>query len=312
MTSYNEGDEICGYCLSNRTGLPFTDLRETAKWRRTFPLTKEQFVARFGEPRHPLLDSGLVTQQFFRIDIMHSFDCNGLTAIVAGSVLWHLVACPTDKAMRELGPTQDARLASINNKMAMYQSEHMTPSPMPRLALQNLTLSQQSASFACLHGVVIKAANTRHLMPFVSCLAHEYLTANDPMEISALKVVDSLCKFYELIYTADMFLTTAEKRLCRDLLLRLGKHFQNAAYISRRNGGVLFYTTFKVHVCQHVAEQAFMLNPRYLQNYQDEGLVGRVAGIFKGCKSGPFRKVIQRSALTKYIVGLCLKYHGLA
>ena len=31
MTSYNEGDEVCGFCLANRSDLPFTDAHTSAK-----------------------------------------------------------------------------------------------------------------------------------------------------------------------------------------------------------------------------------------------------------------------------------------
>ena len=87
MTNYNEGDEVCGYCLGNRSGIPFTDLLKSARWRGTCPLSRAAFFARFARPHHPLVDSILVTQYFYRQDWMHTYNCNGVDSTAIGSVL---------------------------------------------------------------------------------------------------------------------------------------------------------------------------------------------------------------------------------
>ena len=41
LVNYNGGDEVCQYCLANRTSRPYTDLQEDAAWRPTANLTNE-------------------------------------------------------------------------------------------------------------------------------------------------------------------------------------------------------------------------------------------------------------------------------
>ena len=108
-----------------------------------------------------------------------------------------------------------------------------------------------------------------------------------------------------------MFFTACEKTSFKNATLKFGRHFQKAAHLSRQEGGVLFYTTFKFHLVQHVADQAIMLNPRFLQNYQQEGLVGRIADIFSSTANGPRGKAMHKTALIKYLLGMTLRYEDL-
>ena len=47
LASYNDKGDICGYCLANRTDIPFTDCQDDARWIETYPLKHE--VLRVGQ-----------------------------------------------------------------------------------------------------------------------------------------------------------------------------------------------------------------------------------------------------------------------
>lgn len=71
-----------------------------------------------------------------------------------------------------------------------------------------------------------------------------------------------------------------------------------------RTGLCLWNIKPKLHYLQHLVLQAGLINPRYTQNYKEEGFVGRLAVLYRSCANGPFHRTAQKSVLTKYIVGL--------
>ena len=79
-------DEICGFCLANRTDMPYTDLRP--RWRATEIGTTVAFKERLKRPLHPLADAPFFT---FWLDIMHLWDCKGVWPLLMGGALWMLV-----------------------------------------------------------------------------------------------------------------------------------------------------------------------------------------------------------------------------
>ena len=57
----------------------------------------------------------------------------------------------------------------------------------------------------------------------------------------------------------------------------------------------------------HLGDQAATINPRFVQTYGSEGLVGKIATIYKKSQSGPFMRTHQQKILRKYTVGLALQ-----
>ena len=41
LASYNAEHELCGYCLANRSDIPYTDCQDDSCWRETCPLKPE-------------------------------------------------------------------------------------------------------------------------------------------------------------------------------------------------------------------------------------------------------------------------------
>ena len=76
-------------------------------------------------------------------------------------------------------------------------------------------------------------------------------------------------------------------------------------------GDVLWNLTPKVHYMQHVCEQAALINPRYLQSYLEEGIVGKLCLLYKSSSNGPDRSASRQfQVLTKYLCGVQLRSMG--
>ena len=87
LPSTSTPDQICGFCMANRTTMPYTDLRPSATWWATEIGTTVAFKERLKRPHQPLIDAPFFTFWFFRLDIMHLWDCKGLWPIMMGGVL---------------------------------------------------------------------------------------------------------------------------------------------------------------------------------------------------------------------------------
>ena len=83
---YN-GPEPCTECRSNRTNLPYTDVRADSLWRATEISRTADWIARARIPLHPLLSSSFLWRGFLPLDLMHLLDCNGVANIVGGSII---------------------------------------------------------------------------------------------------------------------------------------------------------------------------------------------------------------------------------
>ena len=229
---------------------------------------------------------------------MHVIDLRGLLAIAAGSLLWKLVS-----SVRRLGLTNPVRLQNINIQMQEYQANHGTAHRMPPLRMSNL----RDDGWAVLNGAVVKAANTRNLLPFLNHLANEYFAAHGAYASSVRKVFASLMTIERILYSSEMFLSDEEKANFQAAFLRLGRHWQLLRALSAEAHENLWQITPKVHIAQHFPEQANLINPTATQCYSEESLIGVMTKIWQAAARGPYDAVIQRKTLNRYWVGLELR-----
>jgi hypothetical protein len=171
-------------------------------------MTNEFFMSRLTMTGHPLVDG------------MHAFDNNGLCNIVTGSTLLKLV-----REEHRLGPNQQARMDAINAKMDTFYSGRSVSCRLKNLRIQDLKLSDGTDEWAMMHGKRCKAAATRHIAPFVASLAREYFDGPHPKHRSIVKVAESLCGIYDVLYSSDMFLTDVQLAELRQRTISLGRHF---------------------------------------------------------------------------------------
>ena len=164
--------------------------------------------------------------------------------------------------------------------------------------------------FPELHGPAVKAANTRALTPYAVNL-QQRLTTENPSDLNkhALKVIESLQACYNMFYGAGYFLPPAEIERLDFLLSRLGRNYQVLSVQTSAAGLAAWKQTPKLHYAvAHLSAQAALINPRFTQTYGSEGLVGKVAAIYRMSQNGPFRAGVQRKILLKYRTGMALDF----
>ena len=58
----------------------------------------------------------------------------------------------------------------------------------------------------------------------------------------------------------------------------------------------------------HLGSQALLINPRFVQTYGSEGLVGKICAIYKASLNGPYAAGLQQSIFEKYCTGMALSF----
>ena len=156
----------------------------------------------------------------------------------------------------------------------------------------------------------MKAANTRSCVPFALALQRRATeecatTVNKHM----LKVVESLDVLYNVLYSGECFLSADELRNVEHNLLRLGQNYGRLSALAAESGEQMWRMTPKLHYAVgHLSEQVLLVNPRFVQTYGSESLVGKIAAVYKNSQDGPFAAGLQRKVLTKYRLGLLLLF----
>ena len=250
-------------------------------------------------PTHPLAASHYWNKYFPRYDPMHVNDHRGVISHTAGSILSKLVS-----SCRRLGRTQQQRLNQINALMKEHQKNHNTAHRMPTLRLQDL---KATGGWGCLTGRVVKAANTRAMLPFLLELVEEYFGGAESYDRSVRKVVASLVGIQKIFYSSGMFISDEKQTELKTHFERYERHWQNLRHLSdlvRENN---WQITPKVHYSCHFVDLAKLINPVSTQCYGEESLIGRVAKIWRASASGPYHATIQRTTLNRYWVGLELR-----
>jgi hypothetical protein len=297
LPHYSSADENCAECLCNRGNRPYTDLQEGAAWRPTESMPYESYRARPRVPEHPLVASKFMSRWFLYPDLMRMMDCKGVSAICFGGITVRLTREPA------LGNNIPDRLKVINNKLAEHYRLRPGTHRLPRIAQSNLLVD----GWAVLHGPAVKAANTRHASSFFKEVAAEYLShgsAFDQHMASAARLLD---EFYSILYAAPRFPDDDVINRLRSVCTAFGEAFMWCREYSRRDGLLWWEITSKVHKMQHVPMMAKIINPRHLQCYASESLIGTTTKVWKRSMSGRYKKRVQKVVLTKRVLGVLLR-----
>ena len=250
-------------------------------------------------PLHPLLASRFAWRFLTPLDLMHVGDCNGVANIIAGSVIKPLVLYE-----RRLGNNQEERLQAINERMQRFYDERPGYSRMAPLRVGNLT----SEGWCVLNGSTVKAANTRALSPFlVELAAHFYDNDDDEYSRLAQRATRCLDRLYVIIYTEGVFLSASALAEFRRVLLRFGMAIQQLRELARARNLLAWNMTPKVHMFQHMDQQAAVVNPRVIHNYSEESQIGTTTAVWRRSASGRYRRTVQRIVLCKRLVSLMIR-----
>ena len=159
-------------------------------------------------------------------------------------------------------------------------------------------------------GQLVKAANTRSVVPYLLEFQRRACRANNsPQNRHIFKVIESLQKPYDIFYGAAYFLSTAEKSAVYKHCNRLGPNYQVLAVDATREGKLLWKQQPKLHyIVGHLPVQARLINPRVVQGYTSESMVGTMADIYKKSMCGPHHKHVQRTFATKYCTAMLIDW----
>ena len=119
--------------------------------------------------------------------------------------------------------------------------------------------------------------------------------------------VDALDAMYQILYTANMFLSPREAAALSHAVTEFGLQYQRLREISRRSGILGFAVTPKVHKYQHLPRIAESINPRFCQNYAEEATMGTVSATWAGSATGQYMANVQEVVLAKRLVALLLR-----
>jgi len=154
-------------------------------------------------------------------------------------------------------------------------------------------------NWANLTGPAIKAAATRAAAPWLRDLSIDFFTQDTDLDRAVLGLSGNLATFYEILYSQGRFLSEdAEARLgvvCR----AMGAGYMLLRNMSREAKLLHFKITPKVHKVQHIPFLANCMNPRFVQNYAEESLIGTCTKIWGRSMAGRHHRFVQRNALTK-------------
>eukprot|EP00974_Lingulodinium_polyedra_P117645 11164045-Lingulodinium_polyedra.AAC.1 len=123
-----------------------------------------------------------------------------------------------------------------------------------------------------------------------------------------LKVVTALMNVHTVFANASFFPRSEEKATLESNLYKFGMHYQWLAVNAFESEHKTRWNTKpKVHfVVGHLGWQASLINPKFVQGYTSESMVGTLTEIYGLSMSGPYADKIQDLALKKYRTGLKL------
>jgi hypothetical protein len=115
---------------------------------------------------------------------------------------------------------------------------------------------------------------------------------------------ESLADWYKLVYAGGLVLSTDQYRAQLKSMLQCLRSFQWLAFESTANARMEWKLIPKLHYAAELALQGRLINPRFVQTYSGESLVGRLETMYAAAANGPYHATIQQTVLRKYLVGL--------
>ena len=301
LQHYN-GARVCMECKADTVVLPHNNFAEDAEWR-TSRHSPQEYLDAIRRPLHDLVRHPFFNRLTYRYDLLHLLDHHGLTSQVVGNILYAHLAGDREADVLP-GTNTEERLGFLNaDILAFYQANHVS-NRLPALTMGNI----KSDIFPELKGNGVKAANSRSIMPYIAELQARAVALN-PTRIQRhmLRVAQSLNEAYNIFYCDDVFLSPSAVASLGDHLTKLGRHYQVLQNKALADNKTRWKTLVKTHyVVGHLAGQAALINPRAVQSYASESMVGQICGIYKGSRNGPYLAQVQSVTMTKYRTGLKL------
>ena len=199
------------------------------------------------------------------IDVLHCLD-QGMSLHIIGNVFNDILKRHALAANRKQGAQQIYNLYRAwckENKVHYRISSVFKP--------ETIRQRGEPPKFRC------KAAQARHIVPFVVKLAkeHDDGTRHDRLKIAC---VEALADFYEMIEVKPRRFTDDDMQQASLLMKVVCSCYASLAKEANEAGLYEWRMVPKLHLCLHLVDYTIPLwgNPRFYWTYADEDLVGHV------------------------------------
>ena len=193
-------------------------------------------------------------------------------------------------------------MEALNERIDQYHLANRTSAVLRDLRVDNTILD----GWAVLSGMVVKAANTRHLAPWMTLLCDEFFAGPEPWKSSLRKVTHGINRCYELMYANEFFMPPADELEYEQCILKIGKHWHGLRRHFKERNLLMFQVTPKLHYVQHFVSQNALMNPRMTTNYAEESLMGVLSEMWSKSIAGPHHNSAQKHVFLRYLVLLAI------
>lgn len=257
---------ICWRCRANRSSMPYYDFSSSAAWR-TARYTQAAFMTMLRASCGmicPLFNIPGFEAFMICVDVLHTLDL-GVSQEVIGCVLYEfLMVSPIPT-----GRNKELRLAELWAKMQWYYKTFQPPSRISKLTFEMIKITGSPPRFRA------KAADTRHLIPFIFDLALEMYEADKSIHNKiVMECVKNLFGVYSCFGAAKF-----DADLCSELGNQFLVLYTNLVKEAEEEGHKWWLMKPKFHLmAELVSGQTYELgNPAHFWCYLDETFVGLVS-----------------------------------
>ena len=195
------------------------------------------------------------------------------------------------------------RLDRLNDRLDEFHRRNQSSAQLKDLRLENLV----NYGWSSLNGKLVKAANTRHLSPWILQLSNELFRGPAAWHASLRKVSAAMDGCYRLMEYHDLFMSAADEAEFNVLITRLGKHWHGLRNHFQQAGELYFQITPKVHYGMHFSDQNAFMNPRVVCCYSVESLMGVLSQMWERSVAGPHERTVQIHVMLRYCVILSIE-----
>ena len=194
---------------------------------------------------------------------------------------------------------QEQGLEELNARIRAYYHTHKPSSRVPTLTMENIS----SKGWPDFRGPAVKAANTRNLYRFASELARELDDGSRELK-RRYNLCQSLFDLSEMIDHGPMFFDVDQHAKFVRLTHIIQTTYSWLAQNSINRGEFAWKVTPKLHLMAHLADQASVINPRFVRCYRQESGMGKIQRIYMSQMRGPHMDRIQKATLLKQLIAL--------
>ena len=137
-------------------------------------------------------------------------------------------------------------------------------------------------------------------------MAH-FCTGDTEEHKAVVAICDLVDQSYNILYQANIFMTDDQVNELSEVVKKIGECWLILRKISRGKKSLAFKVAPKTHRFQHLPMWGSVMNPRYVQCYDEESLIDTTATIWKKSMNGPYKNTIQQLVLLKRTLGYLLR-----